>query len=218
MFFNDPGQIPVIAARTGTSIFVVPDSTEVNIRNAIVLEPTIKTVISIDQVRAALSHTNTKQTSEQFILIRPADKLSEDACNALLKTLEEPGQKTHFILITKAPALLLPTILSRAHLYILNTGGTDFTNIKAGDKIKAIAKKLLAAKPAELPALAEEIAKKKDRAYALEIVGITIEILYKSYFLTQKSVFLAKLPRFLALYDHLARNGHIKLHLVADLI
>src|SRR6201999_3807744 len=35
------------------------------------------------------------------------------AANALLKTLEEPGQKTHFILLTSQPEALLPTILSR---------------------------------------------------------------------------------------------------------
>ena len=76
------------------------------------------------------------------------------------------------------------------------------------------------AKPVDLPGIAEEITKKKEgaRTRALAIVGTAIEMLYKSYYITGKEVFLKKLPKFLALYDGLYRNGHVKLHLVADLI
>ena len=62
--------------------------------------------------------------------------------------------------------------------------------------------------------------KKKDgvRAYVLSVLGTTIEMLFKSYFKTEKSVFVEKIPKFLACYEAIERNGHIKLHLVADLI
>ncbi|MBR3056313.1 hypothetical protein IKG64_03405 [Candidatus Saccharibacteria bacterium] len=85
--------------------------------------------------------------------------------------------------------------------------------------MKGLAKRLMVAKGAELIEVAEEIARKKDgvRAYALSVVGAAIEMLYKSYFITGKSVFVAKLPKFLAVYEGIARNGHVKLQIVAGL-
>ena len=75
------------------------------------------------------------------------------------------------------------------------------------------------AKPADLPAIADEITKGKEssRLLALSILGAAIEILYKSYFKTDKDVFLKKLPKFIEAYENIDKNGHVKLHLVADL-
>lgn len=42
-----------------------------------------------------------------------ADRMKEQAANALLKTLEEPPRKTLLILVTDEPQNLLPTIVSR---------------------------------------------------------------------------------------------------------
>ena len=83
-----------------------------------------------------------------------------------------------------------------------------------------MAKRLIVAKTDDLIELTEEISKKKDgvRAYALEIVGTAIEMLYKSYFITKKQVFVRKLPRFLELYEKLNMNGHIKLQFIATLL
>ena len=47
------------------------------------------------------------------IIIRRADELNVNAANALLKTLEEPPDKTHFLLLTSRPHRLLDTIRSR---------------------------------------------------------------------------------------------------------
>lgn len=49
----------------------------------------------------------------RVLLIEEADQLNEASSNALLKTLEEPPQTTHLILLTARPAALLPTIRSR---------------------------------------------------------------------------------------------------------
>lgn len=46
-------------------------------------------------------------------IIRRADELNIHAANALLKTLEEPPDRTHFILLTSRPNRLLDTIRSR---------------------------------------------------------------------------------------------------------
>jgi len=46
-------------------------------------------------------------------LLVAADRLNEDAANALLKTLEEPPERTVFILLSTEPERLLDTIRSR---------------------------------------------------------------------------------------------------------
>lgn len=72
--------------------------------------------ISIDQVRtlvlARAAYAPHEGRAKVFV-IRRAEELSVSAANALLKTLEEPGARTHFILLTSQPDALLPTILSR---------------------------------------------------------------------------------------------------------
>lgn len=220
MFFEKITEIEKIAEKVGCSIFVVPKNTKIEIKNAIILEPTTKVTITIDQVREVLGQFTTKLLKPQFILINPADKLGEEAENAILKNLEEPKDNLHFVLITDQPSKLLPTILSRASLYIWKEGKTSLKEITADEKAKTLAKRLLVAKDRELVDLAEELTKKKDgvREYVLEILSVTIEMAYKSYFLTNKSAFLTKIPKLLTCYENISKNGHIKLHLVADLI
>ncbi len=219
MFFESAAEISRIAEKVGTSLFVMPRDEKVEIKNAFVLEPDGKTVISIEQVREIISRLGVKQTSEQFVIIRPVEAMSEEAANAFLKNLEEPGDKVHFVLITSSPSLVLPTILSRAMVYFLRNHEPIDGDIKVDVKIRDIAKRLIVAKPSDLPALAEEITKKKDgvREYTLTVLATTIEMLYKSYFKTNKDVFVKKIPKFLTAYDNIDKNGHIKLHLVADL-
>ncbi len=219
MWFDSVKQIPEIAKKGETTIFVVPDGEKVEIPRAIVLKPEEKTTITIEQVRETLGILGLKQLADQFIIIRPAEKLGLEAANALLKNLEEPSEKVHFALITSNLSQLLPTILSRARIYFLKPEAGLDLKIQASDREKQLAKQLIAAKPAELVAIAEKIAKKKPapREAALEILGLTIEMLYKSYFITKKPAFIEKLPKFLTAYANIAQNGHVKLHIVADL-
>ena len=220
MFFEQLSEISNIATKSGCSIFVVPKNTEVEIRNAWLLRPETKTKITIEQVREVLEKFITKQTQPQLVLIRPADLLTEEAANAILKNLEEPQENVHFLLVTDDLTKLLKTVVSRASVYVWRGGITPINQIAADKKIKDLAKRFLAARPNELVDLAEEVAKKKDsvRVYALEILGTAIEMAYKTYFLTGKKAFLDKLPKFLTAYENISQNGHVKLHLVADLI
>ena len=220
MFFESIAEIPEIARQNSTTIFVLPEETKLEIKNSLILEPKEKTIISIEQVREIMNQLALREKNDKFIIIRPADKLGLDAANALLKNLEEPKEKVHFILVTNQLSELLPTILSRATIYVLRHTGIVDEDIIADQKTKDLAKKLIVARPADLPNLAEEICKKKDgvRDYALNILSISIEMLYKSYFKTKNPVFVKKIPAFLTAYDNINRNGHIKLHLVADLI
>jgi DNA polymerase III subunit delta' len=72
--------------------------------------------ISIDQVRTlvlARAAFPPHEGRAKIFVVRRADELSISAANALLKTLEEPGRNTHFILLTSRKAALLSTIRSR---------------------------------------------------------------------------------------------------------
>jgi DNA polymerase-3 subunit delta' len=72
--------------------------------------------ISIDQVRTLVLARGAFAPHEgraKVFIVRRAEELHAAAANALLKTLEEPGERTHFVLLTSQPDALLPTILSR---------------------------------------------------------------------------------------------------------
>jgi DNA polymerase-3 subunit delta' len=72
--------------------------------------------LSIDQVRTlvlARAAFGPHEGRAKVFIVRRAEELSTSAANALLKTLEEPGPRTHFVLLSAQPDLLLPTILSR---------------------------------------------------------------------------------------------------------
>ncbi|WP_306591256.1 AAA family ATPase [Geothrix sp. 21YS21S-4] len=85
-------------------------------------------VIRIDQIREGLDSSNQPRFSRgviewaslapplgchRWIIIEEAHRLNESSGNILLKTLEEPPEGTHFILVTHRPEALLQTIRSR---------------------------------------------------------------------------------------------------------
>jgi DNA polymerase-3 subunit delta' len=72
--------------------------------------------LSIDQVRTlVLTHAafSPHEGRAKVFIVRRAEELSVSAANALLKTLEEPGQATYFILLSAQAGVLLSTIRSR---------------------------------------------------------------------------------------------------------
>ena len=227
MFFSQLSELPKLATKTNFAIFAVDPLTakrelETAFKtNVLFLEPEEKTgKISVEMVRDFTAMTSSKDTSDRFFAVLSAETLNPSAENAFLKNLEEPKPHHHFILITKTPSALLPTILSRAQIFYLKETNPLSKPVSADEKVKTLAKQLITADTKALITLASELAKKKDnpRAYALEVVGTAIEILYKTYFATSQAKFLKKLPHLLTLYDNLAQNGHVKLHLVADMM
>jgi DNA polymerase III delta' subunit len=72
-------------------------------------------IISIDQIRELLQTVNLKPTLGGYKVgvITAADRLNQQAANAFLKTLEEPPERTIFILLTTDISRILETILSR---------------------------------------------------------------------------------------------------------
>lgn len=72
--------------------------------------------IGVDDIRAGINDTvMIKPYSSQYkiYIINEAEKMSPQAQNAILKTIEEPPQYAVFILLTNSTDLILPTILSR---------------------------------------------------------------------------------------------------------
>ncbi len=74
-----------------------------------------KKVIRIEQIREINRHLAFSPVTGRYriIIIVPAEKMTGEAANAFLKTLEEPPPRNIFILNARDPGDLLPTIVSR---------------------------------------------------------------------------------------------------------
>ena len=75
----------------------------------------VKTAITVDEVRrVGRFFSQTSGTGNwRIVIIDSADDMNRAAANALLKVLEEPPEKSLFVLISHASGRLLPTIRSR---------------------------------------------------------------------------------------------------------
>jgi hypothetical protein len=71
--------------------------------------------IKVNQVRDCLCELSVRpyEGGQRVVAIQCAEAMTEQAQNALLKMLEEPPVDTVFLLLTKQPSALLPTIRSR---------------------------------------------------------------------------------------------------------
>ena len=83
--------------------------------------------IKIDQIRQldGFFAVGTHRGGSRVALIYPAEVMTVAASNALLKTLEEPGPETVFLLVTSHLDQLLPTIRSRTTQFGLTRPTTE---------------------------------------------------------------------------------------------
>ena len=86
-----------------------------------------KTVIGIDGIREATRRVslNPYEGSFNVVIINGAETMSEDASNALLKTLEEPPAHSLFILLTASEDAMLTTVRSRCQSMSLHPLSKD---------------------------------------------------------------------------------------------
>lgn len=72
--------------------------------------------ILIHQIRSlnGLVGLSPRMGRRRIFIIDPADRLNREAQNALLKTLEEPPERTVLMLVASRPHLLIPTVRSRS--------------------------------------------------------------------------------------------------------
>lgn len=87
-----------------------------------VTPPEGKNTIAIDEVRALADFVlaQPQLSTHKVVILYPAESMSKQAANALLKNLEEPRGASVYFLLTKHQELLLPTIVSRCQVVHLN--------------------------------------------------------------------------------------------------
>ncbi|WP_421862969.1 DNA polymerase III subunit delta' [Motiliproteus sp.] len=85
--------------------------------------------IKVDQIRA-LVETITRSAQQggyRVVVLGPAEDMNVNAANALLKVLEEPGDRTLFALYSHRPGRVMATIRSRCQSLSLTTPQIDST-------------------------------------------------------------------------------------------
>jgi DNA polymerase-3 subunit delta' len=105
--------------------------------------------ISVDQVRglSRLFATSPSFSPVRVVIVDAADDMERSGANALLKLLEEPPADALFLLVSHAPARLLPTIRSRCRVL-------RFEPLGHGDMIAALSQSLPESSSQEIETLA----------------------------------------------------------------
>ena len=88
---------------------------------------TEKLSIGVDEVRDLVRRSALSPVGRrwQIMIVEDADRLTEQACNALLKAIEEPTERTVWMLCAPTVDDVLPTIRSRCRLVTLATPTAD---------------------------------------------------------------------------------------------
>jgi DNA polymerase III delta prime subunit len=120
-------------------------------------------LISVEQIRSVISEAALRpyEARRRVFIIDPADAVSAGGLNALLKTLEEPSASSMFLLLTRSPDRLLPTIRSRAQLIAIRPQVTPPGEVAAREQIPLQLARLRQSagdlEPGEAEVLAREI-------------------------------------------------------------
>jgi DNA polymerase-3 subunit delta' len=83
--------------------------------------------LGVDEVRDLVRRSALSPVGRrwQVIIVEDADRLTDQAANALLKAIEEPSERTVWMLCAPTVEDLLPTIRSRCRLVTLSTPSVD---------------------------------------------------------------------------------------------
>jgi DNA polymerase-3 subunit delta' len=87
----------------------------------------MRTVISVEQTRETIAFFGSTAAvgGWRVCIVDTVDELNPNAANALLKVLEEPPRQSLFLLVSHAPARVLPTIQSRCRKLMMRPLATD---------------------------------------------------------------------------------------------
>ena len=101
----------------------------------------LRTEISVEDARETISFFGSTSADGgwRVCIVDTVDELNANSANALLKVLEEPPARSLFLLVSNAPARVLPTIQSRCRKLLLRPlderrcrarrGGRDRTRV-----------------------------------------------------------------------------------------
>jgi DNA polymerase-3 subunit delta' len=98
----------------------------------------MRTVITVDETRETISFFGSTAAVDgwRVCIVDTVDELNPNAANALLKVLEEPPRQSLFLLVSHAPARVLPTILSRCRKLLLRPLATSDVIAAAAEAAK----------------------------------------------------------------------------------
>lgn len=91
---------------------IIEKSIDGGIDNTFIVKP--ENNIGIDEIRQVIDFLDFRSNDKaKIVVVYEADKMTQEAANAFLKTLEEPPQYAKIILVTSRWSSMLPTIKSR---------------------------------------------------------------------------------------------------------
>lgn len=95
----------------------------------------LRNVITVDESRETISFFGATAAIEgwRVCIVDTVDDLNANSANALLKVIEEPPQRSLFLLLSNAPARTLPTIQSRCRKLMLRPLATADVIAAAAD-------------------------------------------------------------------------------------
>lgn len=89
-------------------------------------------VDEVRQVATMLSHTS-QMGGAQVVVVNQAHNMTENAANAILKTLEEPSHNSYMFLLVESRAQLMATIRSRCQFISLSTQSREQLKLQYPD-------------------------------------------------------------------------------------
>jgi DNA polymerase III delta prime subunit len=114
------------------------------LKNVYSLEPEIvekngvkrKKQIQLKEIKKLLNFMNLKPINSSYnaCIIQDAQRMTDQAMNALLKNLEEPRSSNIYIFVTENSKKLLPTIISRSIVFKIGFSSRNFILEKIKDK------------------------------------------------------------------------------------
>lgn len=177
---------------------------------------TSETSIGIEEIRNLEHFLQLKPYKEKrkTVFIVEAQKLTEEAQNSLLKTLEEPPANSLIILSVPDLGLLLPTIISRCEIIELPQVAQIILSKEEESVIKEKLKILINSSLGEKFNLIEEWGIYKDRGLALSFLN-ELTVIGRNLMLTtgEKSKYLGLLKSISAAKYSLTANCNLRLTL-----
>lgn len=162
------------------------------------LEPELS--IGIAEIRELERWLSLKpyQSEKKAVIIYQAEKLTLEAQNALLKSLEEPPTNTLVILLAPTVDLLLPTIVSRCQVVNLSLNTAMVFTEQDISQFLNYLNSIFSSDIGEKFRLAQEISKQKEAIYWLEKGIAILESLFKKRIIKKENF-----PPFFSLSQYL---------------
>ena len=148
------------------------------------------TAIKIDQIREMADFVQQTVEGWRVVMIYPAENLNIAAANALLKTLEEPGERVVLILISDSMLRLPATIRSRVQQYALDRISLEQAQQYLAEKTSVAAQQqqIALALAADMPLRAAQILQSEWFKQRAEFVRAWLELVSKKAYPMQFAV------------------------------